>query len=626
MKKQFIIPLSLSLFAGVVLSSCGGNSSSSATGLSTETTTSHASGFVPGSSEASESAAESSQSEEDVGKKAMENFAAKIENGNYQIAFYKMNTNVVSKDLIFFDYDDSLQEGHDYAAMSVDNETFQSRVDMGEIKGVKFVDKGRAMKVGEQFLPNYWFDEEALGAGVWDIFESPDPAKPLQFVPKDGDKIVRASVARFAALDALYAPAISNITMDFDKEDVTTVSIKATYSTGTAEFENLDITINLGTATTSDLAQGWINDPNRLMPEDIGAQGVWNGDPSTVLFTMLILQTSEQQMGFVPFIDFASYAVWTNMGTALQDHYGIIRDYHGTIRDVENYKERLVEQFDYTVFKDDQGEPVFRRLVRAKRDCGCYINISVSYDQGFYLKTYLTYDLYRFNTQSKLNELIADHGFAAFTETDAVHNWFGEDDFFLQTENWYYFYDFSLYASVSLKYEDQNAATAYLDAYGASLESLGFVRGSGADGTTWTKNTNEGEWEFVYKFSKQGDLSIALKDEVFADPAVMKQEVEAAGFPTVDLTTATKLNSRNHKKFEQVYHGIPYELMYRTTFYFADNDEAKRFLGQYKQSLVAAGFQQQEGTQYYVKDDLVFEPNEAAGGMCGLYFYVLPTE
>ena len=65
---------------------------------------------------------------------------------------------------------------------------------------------------------------------------------------------------------------------------------------------------------------------------------------------------------------------------------------------------------------------------------------------------------------------------------------------------------------------------------------------------------------------------------------------------------------------------------YRSIFYFDENDQAKKFLGQYKQALTAAGFEPVQGTPYLMKDNLVFQPNEASGGMVGLYFFELAKD
>ena len=598
--------LSLAFLCGAILTACGTGGTSSAP--------SSAPSSEPSSSVPSSSSSEASWEE------AMENFAAKLAKNKYSVASDRLTTNVVSKDLVYFDYNDALEIGHDYAGMSVHNETFQTRVDMGEVKGVIFVDRGDAVEVAENLLPSYWFDEEAIGKGIWDMLRVTNPAHPLHFELVDNSMEIRSSMASFAGYEALAVSAIKDVSLDFDAIDVTTVTINAKYDGGTAVAEDLQVVITLGQATTSPVAEAWIADPNRLMPDAVGPKGEWDGNPLGVITTTLMLDTVPEAMEYVPFIGFASYAVWTNMGTCIKDHYGVIRDYHATIRDVEAFKAELVEHFDYTL-QEQGGEPVYTRLIRAKKDKGCYITIQVSYDHGFYLKLSLSYEVYRFNTQSALNALIEPFGFPAFAETEAVYNWFGEDDFFLQTENWCYFYDFSVYPVVKLKYDDVDAATKYVEDYGTALEELGFERGINSDNTTWSRVTPECEMNYIYKFDKQGNLSITLKRQEFVDPAEMKANVEAAGYPTVDITSAKIVTCRDNKKFQYIYYVMKCNHAYRNTFYFDNNDDAKKFLGQYKQALLAAGFEQVSGTQYYMKDNLVFEPNEAAGGMVGLYFY-----
>ncbi len=106
----------------------------------------------------------------------------------------------------------------------------------------------------------------------------------------------------------------------------------------------------------------------------------------------------------------------------------------------------------------------------------------------------------------------------------------------------------------------------------------------------------------------------------------MKAFAEGAGFPTVDITTAKRINCRETKKFERMYNSLDCTEAYRSIFYFDENDQAKKFLGQYKQALTAAGFEPVQGTPYLMKDNLVFQPNEASGGMVGLYFFELAKD
>ena len=619
--------LALSAFAlcGLGVASCGngGGSSLPPASSSSSEASSEASSESPASSSSS---AASSESPAEQSKKAMESFGAKIADGNYNVASSLLTINVVNKDLVFFDYPASDKEHHDIVNMSVAGETFQTRVDMETIKAVKFLDKGDAIEVAETSLPNYWFDEARLGKDIWDILHNVSPSEPFHYEPKGDDVTLRNSIAAFAAVPDQAVSTITNITMDLDQEDVTKAILKAQYMVDprTKEMADVEIDINLGSAQSNPLAERWLADPNRVMPDPLGPGGEWNGSSLFVVTGTLKVVTIQEADEWVPFLDSASYAIWTNLDTMSQDGYGMIRDYHGTVQNVEDYKNLLVRK-QYTLH-EESGEAVYRKLMRAKGDKGCYVNIVVDYDDGFCLKVYRTYDVERFNTRDELNTLIAEHDFPGFAETDAVYSWFGEDDVLVQIENWDYFYNYVVYAAVRLKYNDQDAATAYLDAYGASLEALGFVRGSGADSTSWTLNTTEYESTYHYKYDREGNLSLVLYREIFANPADMKAFAEGVGFPTVDITTAKMINCRETKKFERLYESLDCTESYRSIFYFDDNDQAKKFLGQYKQALTAAGFQPVQGTPYLKKGNLVFQPNEASEGMVGLYFFEMAQD
>ena len=121
-----------------------------------------------------------------------------------------------------------------------------------------------------------------------------------------------------------------------------------------------------------------------------------------------------------------------------------------------------------------------------------------------------------------------------------------------------------------------------------------------------------------------GNLGFFLSRNEFADSEVMKSTVEAAGFPTVDLTASDLVTTEDHKKFEHYYHSIECDAAYRNSFYFKSNDEAKQFLSDYEKALRDAGFQKQD--EYYLKDNLAFQGNEAVNGMVGLYFFIFTQE
>ena len=606
---------------GMLLAACGGTHSTGLSSRSDESSTSHTGGFTSQSVEPSSS----EENWEEKSAKAMENFAAKLVKGNYNIASDNLTTNVVSENLIFFDSADG--KGNDVAAMSVGNETFQARTDMGgDIEHVIFVDKGTAIMVAESQLPSYWFDEEALGKDIWDMVEMTQPNDGgFGYLVNTSDYTIRDSVAAWMGLADFEVHALEVVSLELDGEDPTKMTIKGRYSDGTALPTDVTVTINLGQAQSNEVAERWMANPNRAMPADVKDAGVWDATPLVVIDSILMLVNADEAMAWVPFMDFASYAVWTNMNTALQNHYGIIRDYHGTITNVEQYKETLIRE-NFTLKLNEHNEPVYRKVIRAEEDKACYVNIEVNYDHGFEIKFYLTYDVYHYNTRKDLNALISPKGFPEFPDTQAVHGWFGEDDFFVQTENWSYFYNYDVYAVTNLKYDDLNAATAYVEAYGKSLEALGFTRGKNSEINHWTYIDANVEMKFKYDFDGQGGLRIICDRNLYADSAKMKEVIEGAGYPEIDLTSAKIVTTQDHKKFQHFYYAMECDAAYRNTFYFDDNNEAKKFVGQYTQAILDAGFQLIEGSPYYMKDNLVFQPNDAVGGMCGLYFFILPPQ
>ena len=394
-KHSKILTLSAILLCGLLVACNNGGGSSIPSDPSV--------GPQPAPSSSSESS--SSDTWEARSKRAMENFKEKIFKSKYNIASTNLTTNVVSDNLVFFDYDDG--QNHDFAAMSVDNETFQSRVDMGEIKGVMFVDKGLARKVAEQNLPNYWFEEEKLGKDIWDMFEMTQPNdNKLHYLVKNNDRIIQTSLAAFLGLNQAFVSGLTNISMEFDQEDVTKATINAKFADGSSPTtKDVSATINIGSATTSELAESWMADPNRMMPDPLGPRGKWTDNPLIAIDSILMLNNATEAAAYVPFADFLSYAVWTNIGATTSEAGAIIHDYHGTIRNVEDYKAKLIEQ-EFTLKKTPAGEPYYTKILRAKGDYGVYARIEVKYDHGFYLNVNREYEVYKFNTRDALNTLI----------------------------------------------------------------------------------------------------------------------------------------------------------------------------------------------------------------------------
>ena len=613
-KHSKILTLSAILLCGLLVACNNGGGSSIPSDPSV--------GPQPAPSSSSESS--SSDTWEARSKRAMENFKEKIFKSKYNIASTNLTTNVVSDNLVFFDYDDG--QNHDFAAMTVDNETFQSRVDMGEIKGVMFVNKGLARKVAEQNLPNYWFEEDKIGKDIWDMFEMTQPNdNKLHYLVKNNDRIIQTSLAAFLGLNQAFVSGLTNISMEFDQEDVTKATINAKFADGSSPTtKDVSATINIGSATTSELAEQWMADPNRMMPDPLGPRGIWTDNPLIAIDSILMLNNATEAAAYVPFADFLSYAVWTNVGATTSEAGAIIHDYHGTIRNVEDYKAKLIEQ-EFTLKKTPAGEPYYTKILRAKGDYGVYARIEVKYDHGFYLNVNREYEVYKFNTRDALNTLINGKGFAAFPETEDVHGWFGEDEYFLQTENWAYFYNFTLYPVVQLKYTDRNKAVEYMENYGKALEGLGFKRGQTSSTLdTWEYIDGEINLVFKYALDNAGNIEFILKRDEFDDPAVMKSVMEAAGFPTIDITAGEFVTTHDHTTFEYRYQGIKCDAAYRNTYYFETNDEAKQFLADYEKLLRDAGFQKKD--QYYVKGNLTFQGNDATGGMVGLYFFVISQD
>ena len=122
---------------------------------------------------------QSEMSNAEISEQAMDNFLAKLSEGNYTMdAPGFLKTQVQSKDLITFDYQDDLHE--DFVVMSVNNESFQGYPDGDKLNEVTFIGEGNALTAAENRLPNQWNGGMAQG-NIYNLFYN-DQEEPLTFV------------------------------------------------------------------------------------------------------------------------------------------------------------------------------------------------------------------------------------------------------------------------------------------------------------------------------------------------------------------------------------------------------------------------------------------------------------
>ena len=581
-KQKKLLTLSLAVLSGFLITSCGGQgggSSSAPAGSSSAATSSQAQ-----SSDTSSVAP--SSSEEPWYKKserAMENFGNKLAAGNYTLSCEgKQAISVVDESEVVFRFDPSLRTT-DFAAMAANNESFQVFLPQGQMTHLQFLDQCNAIEIAEKKLPNLWFDEAATGHGIWELFHNTDQEHPFHFTSKSG--IVLNSIASFACLSDFMAQTVTDMSFDLDAEDPTVATINAVYyPSSPTKPENLTVTVQFGTSTGDERVEGWINDPNRVYPDPVSKQGKWEDGPFQLLLQSAT-NVHEHIDEAIPFIDFASYACWANTETFVYDkNIALIRDYHATQADVDAYKLKLVRN-EFELVNVD-GEPHYRRLLRARKDKGVYSDIVVGFEDGFYMIVGMYYESDKYADLDEINAALVANGFAELDADDNITGWKGEDKAFMEYENWMCLFDFECYPSITFDFENAAKAKQYLDDYGAKLEAAGFVLDTGSG--DWIKSTVLKRWSVSYRLNSDGTGSITGSVQNFVDPTVAKGDIEAVDFPAVDMTSVS--TCRDMKAYLKFKDNEDCDLAYEVTWQFETEQAGKDFIAAYVKALTDAGF------------------------------------
>ena len=580
-KKLFIIPiLAIGAF---LLASCGG-SKKSTTGKATTrkaTTSSHTTTEVEPDYKKSE--------------RAMKNFGDKLAQYNYTIEGNgSLTTSVVSDDKVIFKYKHTVSN---LAVMTIDNdETFQARIGKNQLDHIAFLDKKPAavLASNKKRLPNYWFDQDYTHKTIWEYFVN-DTNQVYHYKGRNSYDVASV-IGNMCDFSTFQIDTMREVTMEFDKEDVSVATINALYRNGTSstEYQQLTITITFGAAQTDPLVDEWMNDESRTTPSPFGNYGRWANAGEYALLLQSATKIHENIDTYIPFIDFASYAVTYNGDTFLTTDKSVakIRDYHGTQENVNTYISYLTtgtfapDSKSYEKVVVD-GKDHYRLHVRSRGVEKCYIDIQVELDDnGLLLTIGLYYTGSTYKSLAEFNTAITAKDFVEFPTTDLFTDYDGLDYSYHAYESHTCLLDWKLYIIMTVKYTNQNAVKTYIDEYGELAKAAGYTYNKN-DGA-WVKSNREHAWHVEFTFKANNTLEIIAKVQDYVDPALIKQQVQAENFPTVDMTYET--DAKNLIEYMKFQYGIDCSLAYEVRFLFDTAAESSQFITDYNEALLAAGF------------------------------------
>ena len=355
---------------------------------------------VPESSKSEEKSPEPSEPEKseetipDISERAMNNFIAKVREGNYTIkgnGFIKIT--VYSKDLVYFDYTDNASY-NDFAVMTVNGETFQGFLHVTGLTRITYYDDGNAMDACDSRILNYWLSPAASKGNIYNLFYN-DMEDPLKFFSKED--IVKKSVLAMAGYGQNAMKYMDDVYLILDSEDPSEVHIQVKMlddEVARYYFDDIDIKVEFGNAKTNEVAEAWMKNP--VYPDP---RTDWE-DTDLLVFNSVFMPGYGDDV--LPFIPSASYALKIDdVNFAYTDQVDL-RDTHATEQDVEDYKKILLDS-GYTKVTED-GTDYYRKMLREEYQC--YASVEVHYLDGLRLTANKYYECPEYDSLEELNKVV----------------------------------------------------------------------------------------------------------------------------------------------------------------------------------------------------------------------------
>ena len=603
MKKVRLTLLLAAAASMLMLAACSGNEPSQEGSSASASSSSEAASSSSASSEDGRSAAEISEA-------AMDNFLAKVEEGNYVIesaGFLK--TTVASEDQVTFEYAEDMY--NDFAVMSVNNEVFQAFFDEEGMKDAAFIGEGTAMDMASSRLLSYWLDPAVSDGNIYNLFYNTQE-NPLSFVSYE--PIVKKTVGALAGYGDSTLKLMHEVYLTLDAEDPTSAHITAEMDDDVVARifpDDIDIIVTFGNAETNALADAWMTSP--VYPE---APTQWS-DGDYFVFNSVFIQPYGYDA--LPFPSFASYAFLIDGENFVWDDQVSIRDSHATQEDIDAYLALLEsEGFEKAEETGEDGltQTWYRKLIRPKYNC--YVSVNVKYNNGADLIARKWYDMASYDTLEDINAVLSENGYPVLPESEAISEVSALDHADEATEGWLYFFTYDTVLYTDMAFADDDAARAYVEQYKEALADAGFTLEANDEPEVEEEESHHqlGEdlsefnfkalkddvstdpderyvsannyADFRYLMKGDGQVTLRFKAEAYINAEEAKGLISEAGIPAPDLTEP--IGCRDLVDFEKARYDKDYKLFFTVSQDYADNAAAEAFLDGYTPVLEDAGF------------------------------------
>lgn len=505
---------------------------------------------------------------------AMENFVEKIKDANYVIKGEDFETNVYSKNQVTLRYN---REGYaDYAIMSVNEEVFQAKITDNNLSNITFVDYNEAHTACSNKLYTINYIVNMSFGNMFDIFTN--------VTDEDGKYVTNSVYVReFIMTAGGYSPqiesAMQEIYLTFDSEEVNEAHLTTKFYNAVSHIDiDVDFTITFGNAKSFAPVDTWLKNP--VYPE---AQTDWSLNQLGALEFVFCLYPDEDVTKYVPFYEGASYAVYFDYEVIKVSDSAYIYDKHVSESNVDLYKEKLVNDYGFTLITDEDDEEYYQKTLRSESNS--FIRIYIKDDEGIEIIPEIYFETYKTSDIDEINNALNSNGFVVLDKT--FTEVYAEDVLWREMESYLHISEYDLVYMVDLGFETLEEADQYLNSYLEDLVTSGFSEKQGEFGVYYEDSYSEKKvWyniddnlvQFKFKADKVysfDDINTILSDN---------------DFKNISTKDVIHMSSKDMKDFEYIKNSQDFDVYREVMLYFEDTDTLDAYLDAYEAILLSNSY------------------------------------
>jgi len=504
---------------------------------------------------------------------AMDNFVEKVKDANYVIKGEDFETSVYSKNQVTLRYD---REGYaDYAIMSVNEEVFQAKITGNNLSNITFVDYNEAHTACSNKLYTINYIVNMSFGNMFDIFTN--------ITDEDGKYVTNSVYAReFIMTAGGYSPqiesAMQEIYLTFDSEDVNEAHLTTKFYNAVSHIDiDVDFKITFGNAKSFAPVDAWLKNP--VYPE---AQTDWSLNQLGALEFVFCLYPDEDVTKYVPFYEGASYAVYFDYDVIKVSDSAYIYDKHVSESNVALYKEKLVNDYGFTLINEDDEE-YYQKTLRSESNS--FVRIYIEYDEGIQIYPKIYFDTYKTGDADEINSKLQTNGFVTLNKI--FNEIYAEDVLYKEMEAYLHISEYDLVYMVDLYFEALEEADQYLNSYLEDLVTSGFSEKQGEFGVYYEDSYSEKKvWynidDNLVQFKFKADKVYSFDD--------INTILSDSDFENIGTNDVIHMSSKDMKDFEYIKNSQDFDVYREVMLYFEDTDTLDSYLDAYEAILLSNSY------------------------------------